>query len=85
MSMIININSLKQRISVFYAEPERECHEIHRKGYLTFYWLSITKLTGLAEVGERNCDKKCEGNMSCNFINRGNKKRKNENWNKFYK
>jgi len=51
MSMIINSNSLRQRISIFYAETERECHEIHRTGYLTFYRLSINKLAGLAEVG----------------------------------
>jgi hypothetical protein len=81
--MIINSNSLKQRISIFYAETKRECHEIHRTGYLTFYRLSINKLAGLAEVGERKCDKKWKGNRSCNSINRGKKKIRNEKWNKF--
>jgi hypothetical protein len=56
--MIINGNSLKQRISIFYAETERKCHEIHRTGYLTFYRPSVNKRAGLAEVGKGECDKK---------------------------
>jgi hypothetical protein len=64
-------------------KPNKNIMKFIDTGYLTFYRVSVTKLAGLAEVDERNCDKKGEGNRSCNFINRGKKKIKNGKLNKF--